>query len=179
VTAALLPTATLGGSRPAAAVGVGRWGLALVLALLGVVAGVGWLYTLRHAGILGHGPKVNGALPLQQLAGSDTQPAGRMIVAWAPVALATGLALAWSARLPRLARTAVAGLGAVVLLWLAGAESDAIAINQSFSDHVSQQSHRTGLWVASAIMAAGALVVPSRLPGRWGGTADAGREDVR
>lgn len=178
MTAALLPTATLDRPRHPGASRVGRSGLAVVLALLGVVAGVGWLYTLRHAGILAHGPKIDGALPLQQLAGSDSQPAGRVIVAWAPVALATGMALAWAARLARLARVSVAGLGAVVVLWLSGAEADAVAVNQAFSDHVSQQSHRTGLWVASAIMAAGALVVPSRFQPRRDGAADAGRAGV-
>jgi hypothetical protein len=51
-----------------------RAAIGVVIAAIAVIAGVGWLYLLRDAGLLGVGPRVRDALPLQQLAGDDGQP---------------------------------------------------------------------------------------------------------
>jgi hypothetical protein len=130
--------------------------LTLVLA---VVAGVGWLYELRTWRVLGLGPAVPGALPLQQLAGDDAQPLLRVVVAWVPAGALAGWALAGTlrARPTRALATALAGWA---LLILAGAVSDAAAISDPVLTHLAPQLHRPGTWVAVALLLTGALLSP-------------------
>jgi hypothetical protein len=139
-------------------IGGGRVLLGIVIALAGVIAGVGWLYILRQFDPLGHGPLVDGALPLQQLAGGDAQPLARLLVAWIPVGLGTGLALARATRLGRVARLVVVAIVALAALWLAGAAADAITVNQRFTAHFWEQQARTGIWLGTALLSLAAAL---------------------
>lgn len=139
--------------------------LAVLLALLGVVAGIGWLYLIRHSGPRGSGPYVDRALPLQQLAGNDAQPLVLVVLAWAPVGLATGFAIARLCRLARRSRAILVAIVSLVVLWLAGAASDAITVNQRFSSHVWEQATRPGTWIAVGLLTLTAAA-PSTRPRR-------------
>lgn len=160
----LKPSATLPhrGRPSRAAAASGRALLTILVALLGVVAGVGWLYLIRNSGRLGSGPNVSGALPLQQLAGNATQPLVRMLAAWIPVGLATGWALGRLVGVSRAPRAVTVALLALLALGAAGAASDAIAVNQRFSDHVSHQLSSPGIWIAALLLTAAAVVAPTR-----------------
>jgi hypothetical protein len=130
--------------------------LAWALVVLAVVAGVGWLYILRDARALAVGPLLDGALPLQQLAGGSAQPLLRMAVAWLPGGLAAGLALRLTGarRVVRLVGLAVV---AAVVLIPTGAVSDAIAVNEPVASHVVPALTRSGTWAAVALFVIGAL----------------------
>ena len=124
-----------------------------------VVAATGWLYTLRNLEVLRVGPHVSGALPLQQLARSDDQPLLRLIVVWVPAgALAAALLSRW-ARMSAPAVLASIVATAFVLLVLAGAMSDAVAISESVRGHIASQFTRAGTLVAVVLMLVGALPV--------------------
>ena len=124
-----------------------------------VVAATGWLYTLRNLEALRVGPHVSGALPLQQLARSDDQPLLRLIVVWVPAgALAAALLSRW-ARMSAPAVLASIVAIAFVLLVLAGAMSDAVAISESVRGHIASQFTRAGTLVAVVLMLVGALPV--------------------
>jgi hypothetical protein len=128
-----------------------------------VVAGVGWVYQLRAAGLLGAGPRLAGALPLQQLAGDDAQPLLRMVGAWLPAGALAGLALA---RLGQVRRPVVvtAAVAAAVLV-VTGAASDAIASSLSPGSTVVAQLGHPAVWAATAMSAVGAGIA-LRLPRR-------------
>jgi hypothetical protein len=129
--------------------------LAVVLA---VFAGTGWLYVLRDSSALAIGPRIVGALPLQQLAGNDGQPLAALVVAWLPAGALAGAALA---RWTRVSRAGIAlGVAAVamVLLFAAGAASDAAAISEPVFTHLGAQLGRTGTWTAIGLMALGSLL---------------------
>lgn len=139
-----------------------RWGIpaSLGVAAISVFAGLGWLYLLFKAGLLGPGPHLGGALPLQQLAGSADQPLLRLAAAWLPAGAVTGIALArlTSWRHPGLA----AGAVVAVLLTLTGAASDAVANGQAVAAHLAPQLGHTGLIASALLMVAGAAAA-SRL----------------
>jgi hypothetical protein len=147
--------------------------LACGLIVLGcVVAGMGWLYLLRHAGVLDAGPSVSGALPLQQLAGDDAQPLLRMAVAWLPLGAVAGAGLSAAGVSGRGRRVAwVGGVTAVVLI-VTGAISDAAAISGAVGSHLGPQFGRAGTSVTTALMIIGSLLVG----GVRGGAAGARRE---
>jgi hypothetical protein len=107
---------------------------------------------------------VNGALPLQQLAGGDAQPLLRMMVAWLPAGIAVGVALAALTRLSRPARVAVTAIVSALLLLAASAVSDSIAENDAVRTHVSAAFSRQAIWLAVALLAIGVLIAP-----RWAG----------
>jgi hypothetical protein len=115
---------------------------------------------LRKAGVLGFGPRVSGALPLDQLAGADRQPLARLLAAWLPTGWLAGRALAAATGLGRPARAIGVGLVAFALLFVAGAISDAATISDSVGSHVSAQFGRTGTWVAAGLMLLGAWAAP-------------------
>jgi hypothetical protein len=108
------------------------------------------------------GPKVAGALPLQQLAGGAAQPLLRLVVAWVPAGVMAGLALRSGTKLSRGRRAALFALLAWLLLVMAGAASDAAAVSASVASHVPAQLTRAATWLAAALMASGVL-----LAGRW------------
>jgi hypothetical protein len=122
-----------------------------------VAAGVGWLYLIREAGILVLGPRVRGALPLEQLARADGQALARLLLAWIPAGIAGGLVVAARTRLGAAAQVAVI---AWLLLFVAGALSDAVADSTPVADHLGDQLTRPGTLVAVGLIAAGALLVP-------------------
>lgn len=152
--------------------------LLTTLACVGpLVAGLGWLYTLRSLGWLSVGPGVPDSLPLLQLAGYDAQPLGRVLVAWL---VAGGLAGVLLIRLPRLPRLAIAGPLGIVLLLVASQASFALARNLRFSDVLWSRSPGAGPWVEGVVFAIGCMV-PGRLIGdlrlRRGERRDAGEHD--
>jgi hypothetical protein len=110
---------------------------------------------------------VNGALPLQQLAGGDAQPLLRMVVSWLPAGIAVGVALGALTRLSRPARAAIAAVVSALLLLAASAVSDSIAQNDAVHRHVSAAFSRQAIWLAVALLAIGALIAPrwARAPG--------------
>lgn len=116
---------------------------------------VGWLYLLRDVGVLNLGPRVPGALPLQQLAGGDDQPLLRLLVVWLPAGALAAAVLAFRGRLLRTV-VAIALFTAVVLI-VAGTLSDAAAISDPVATHVTAQLTRPGTLVAVALIALGAL----------------------
>jgi hypothetical protein len=135
----------------------------ILVALVATCAAVGWLYVIRNVAWLGIGPTLSGALPLQRLAGSDSQPLLRFAAAWVP----TGLAVGWALRRlapassPRL-RAALAGVTALVVLVVAGAASDAVTANETVSMHASAQVGHAATWMAAIVVAACAHIVGSR-----------------
>jgi hypothetical protein len=133
-----------------------------VVAVSCIVAGVGWLDLLRRGGVLPIGPRIPGALPLEQLAANDGQPFVRMLLAWLPVGALAGHALAQGSRATP--RRGALGLAAVAagLLAAVGAGSDAATISGPLSEHALPQLWRAGTLVAVAIIATGALVVLER-----------------
>jgi hypothetical protein len=139
---------------------------ACVAVIVAVVTGTGWLYLLRGVHGLAFGPHFQGALPLQQLAGGDTQPLGRMVAAWLPTGLALGMALTVLTRIPRWARATIAAVGAAILLLAAAAVSDAVAQNDAVRAHVSATFGYGGVWLSVALVALGVLVAPPWAPRR-------------
>jgi hypothetical protein len=123
---------------------------------------------LRQGHVLGLGPRFDGALPLQQLAGGDAEPLLRMLVAWLPAGLAAGVALDALTRLSRPLRAALTAVVGAALLLAASAISDSIAQNDAVSEHVSAAFTRQAIWLAVALLALGALIAP-----RWARPPDA------
>jgi hypothetical protein len=134
-----------------------------LIATASVVAGVGLTYLLRQKGMLGFGPQVPGALPLQQLAGGESQPLARMAIAWLCAGGVAGLGLANLARSGILIRTIALAIVVAALLLLSGAVSDAVAISDPIGPHLAPQLSRTGTWVAVALFLAGSLVASMAL----------------
>lgn len=128
--------------------------------LVAVAAGTGWVYLMRELHVLTLGPRLGGALPLQQLAGGDAEPLIRMTVAWLPAGVAAGIALGALTRLPRIARALVAGVVSLALLILASALSDSIAQNDGMREHISAALSRSAIWFALALLVAGVLIAP-------------------
>jgi hypothetical protein len=144
---------------PVAGAAVLAYGLAVISC---VIAGEGLLYLLRQASVLGAGPAVRGALPLQHLAGSDAQPLLRVAVAWLPAAVVAGLILRSAGLRSRPARAAVAAAVAYAVLVPVGALSDAVMVTGRFGDFVGTQWGRAGTLAATGLMALGALVAGRR-----------------
>ena len=120
-----------------------------------VLTGVGWLDLLRRAGVLGFGPLVPGALPLEQLADQDRQPLLRLTVAWLPV----GALAAWVLGPPGRWRALALAVVAFALLAGIGAASDAASISGPLSEHVVPQAGRPGTLVAVGLIVLGAQAV--------------------
>ncbi|MEA2475304.1 MAG: hypothetical protein QOE06_3219 [Thermoleophilaceae bacterium] len=148
--------------------------LAWVVAIVAVVAGVGWLYLLRGTGALAAGPKLAGALPLEELAGRGAQPLLRMAVAWIPAGFAMGAALALGTRL-RPAWVAVStALLSFLILGSTTTASEAVSRNELFTQHLRSSLTRAGLWAAVAFAVIGSLLAVAALGrGARGGRAGA------
>jgi len=127
-----------------------------LLAVLTVPAGIGFLYLLRRSGALDVGPGVHGALPLQQLAGGETQPLARVIVSWLVAGLVAGAALARVSRVRVLVGLVGLALLGALLLLAAGAGADAVAISDNLGPHLAPQLGRAGTWMAVALLVLGA-----------------------
>jgi hypothetical protein len=147
--------------RRGASHGLRRYGagaLAGLILVLAILSATGWLYLLRDLGILDAGPRVRGALPLQQLAGGDAQPLLRVVLAWLPAGVVAGMALARLTRLGAAGRAGVVAVMAGLLLVGVGAAEDAAAISDPIPSHLSGQLHRPGNWVAVALLVTGSLL---------------------
>jgi hypothetical protein len=128
----------------------------LVLALLALASGVGWLYALYRGGQLALGPRVPDALPLEALAGHAGQPLLRFAVAWLAAGVAVGLVLRGARTEARAALPAFALSSALVLI-AANAISDALTVNQRVVDHITPQLGATANLAAWTALVAGAL----------------------
>lgn len=128
-----------------------------LVALLAVVGATGVLYLLREARIVGVGPEVHGALPLQQLAGGEAQPLGRMILAWVPAGLVGGLALSGIAGVRRLPGLACLLVLVIAVLVAAGAAADAIAVSDPVAPHLGPRLGSAATWVATLGFLTGSL----------------------
>lgn len=137
---------------------IARYAVAgVLLPVLTLAAGIGSLYLLYRSGLLAMGPHVPRALALEQLAGHDGQPLGRVLAAWLSVGAASGLVLAaLGARHPGRLLAAFT-VGSAIVILATGAFSDALANNQQLVDHLSPQlTSRANLleWDLSIIGAA-------------------------
>jgi hypothetical protein len=150
------------------AAAVARRVAAALICLAALIGGVGVVYLLRRVGPLAVGPNVPGALPLQQLAGGESQPFLRLAMGWVPAGFVAGLALAELTRLNALARLLTLIVTAAILLFLAGAAADAIAVTDPLQPHLLPQLTRPGTWVAVGLFALGSLLVEPFL-GRFAG----------
>ena len=147
----------------------------IVLVVLAVCAGMGWLYLLREAGALDAGPRLSGALPLEQLARGDDQSLLRVAVAWLPAGVGAGLALAWATGWGLARRTVAVGLIGFVVLFATGAVSDAIAVNETVVSKLGDQFSHGGIWVEVAFLVIGSLSIGRRTSaGSRGSVAVAG-----
>src|SRR5438132_549693 len=107
--------------------------LGWLVAVVAIAAGIGWLYVLEKAHVLGFGPRMSGALPLEELASRGAQPLVRMALAWLPAGVAATAALAWIARVrAELLPIAVVVTGAVILFPMTAA-LEALTRNERFS----------------------------------------------
>lgn len=123
-----------------------------------VAVGFGWLYLLARSGLLDAGPRFADALALQRLAGGASQPLARVVATWLPAGLVAGWALAALGLRSRPARFAAAGAAGFALLALLGAAADAVTSSERLDAHLQQQPHRPAIWLAAALLAAGAAV---------------------
>jgi hypothetical protein len=144
-------------ARPRAGV-LGRVAAGCLWTLAVTVAGTGWLYLLRGAGLLDLGPHLREALPLQRLAGQDGQPLARLIVAWLPAGIVAGAGLRRLGIRRAWARCGLAFVPCLAVLMLVGAAADAITETEAISSHVGAQPGRLAIWVAAALTALGAAL---------------------
>jgi hypothetical protein len=147
-----------------AAAPAARATLAWVLALLLVAGGIGWLYLLRHVAALDFGPRIPGSLPLEQLAGQNPQPVGRVAAAWVPTGAAAGIVLLLLTRMRAGVRLLGLTVMAFVVIFLSTAASDAITQNERFVDHLSAPLARGGVWAAVLLLLTGSLVAELAAP---------------
>ncbi len=129
-----------------------------MLGLLAPVAGVGLVYLLRDAAIAGSGPRVSGALPLEQLAGADAQPLLRMVVAWIPIGIAVGGLIAVFTRSAWWLALAVLVLVAGVVLVVSGGMSNALTNNLPLTSELSTPLSDAGTWLALGLLVIGAAI---------------------
>ncbi len=140
-----------------------------VAAIAAVAAGMGWLYLLDSGHLLDVGPRVAGALPLEELARRAAQPLGRVALAWIPAGAAAAIALIWLARV-RAIRTVVAvAILSLVILFPTTAASEAIERNERLSAHIGPALARAGIWWAVAFSVIGTLLVAAAAAWRRSG----------
>jgi hypothetical protein len=130
----------------------------VVVVVLGLLAGDGWLYILRGVGWFAVGPAVGDSLPLLQLAGFDGQPLLRVALAWLLAGGVAGLALT---RVSPRWRAGLVGVLALVLLALASQASYALARNLRFTSVLLNRGPGLGPWLEALLFTAG-CVLPRR-----------------
>ena len=135
-----------------------EWSAGWLLALVAVLAGVGWLYLLRDSTALAAGPRMRGALPLEELATRDAQPLLRMAVAWLPAGFAAGLALGLCTRMRAPSIAVGSGLLSFAVLFSTTAASEAVSRNERLAQHLGPALHRSGLWAAVAFVVIGSFL---------------------
>jgi hypothetical protein len=140
---------------------------AVLVALIGLLVGYGWLYALRGPGWFHAGPSVGDSLPLLQLAGADGQPLLRVVVAWLLAGLIAGVALSGQRRWRRVA---VVGPTSLVAALLASQAAYALARNLRFSDVAFSRRPGLGPILEALVFTAGCALIP-RLSRGDGGSA--------
>jgi hypothetical protein len=125
---------------------------AVILVLVSLLAGYGWLYLLRGLGWLTGGRMIGDALPLLQLAGFDRQPLARVIVAWLLAGLIAGAGLI---RMAPLQRVALAGPVALIALLLASQVAYALTRNLRLSDVIFGRRPGLGPVLEAAVFGVG------------------------
>ena len=133
---------------------------AVLVVIVAVAAGVGWLYLLRDLHAVDVGRSFAGALPLERLARADAQPLGRLVVAWVPAGLVAGLALGAIGVGTRAGRALAVAPVALLTVFLTSAASEAVTASEPLSRHLSPVAGRPSLWLAAGLMTLGALIVP-------------------
>jgi hypothetical protein len=140
---------------------------AVALPIWAVAAAVGGLYLLYRGGLLGVGPGVPGALPLEGLAGHAGQPLLRALAAWLLAGAAAGCLVAALHRPrpgPAPALTAFA-LGAAVVIVLSGAAARALSHNQPLLSQLGPELGATATGFAWGVLVAGAGAAALALQG--------------
>jgi hypothetical protein len=158
--------ASIGGTARRALLAAGQVAAAVLLALLALAGGVGWLYALYRAGVLGFGPSVRDALPLEALAGHAGQPLVRFLAAWLAAGAAAGLAMRATRAELRLALPAFATASAL-LIAAVGAVTDALTANQRVADHVVAQLGAPTNLAAWLALLVGMRAAAGRAGGPW------------
>jgi len=123
-----------------------RGAIAALVALLAAPSGLGLLYLLRQERLLGYGQHLDGALPLQALAGGSAQPLLRVLVAFAAAGAGAGALLGVLTRLRRWLAVAAAAALAWILLLVGGAASYAVENSAPVASRLARQLHHRGLW---------------------------------
>ncbi len=139
----------------------GAAAIAFLVALLGVLVGIGWLYVWRGWRWFGVGPRIGDSLPLLQLAGFDGQPLLRVLLAWV---LAGGLAGAGLAGIGlrgmgRVRGSALTLALALALLLLAAQASYALTRNLRFATVLFSHPPGPGPFLESLAFATGCGLV--------------------
>jgi hypothetical protein len=131
------------------------------------------LYLLLEGHLFTAGPRIGGALPLEELAASGSQPLARMVVAWLPTGVAAGIALGVATRVRAATAAAGCALIATVMLGVSTVASEAVIHNERFGRHVGSALARPAVWVAVALIASGALLgaALARAPRQAGSSA--------
>ena len=137
-----------------------RAGAVVAVVLAAVAGGIGWLYALRHVGLLKVGPRLADALPLQRLAGGAGQPLARVVVAWLPAGLVAGIGVGLVSRLRRPGRGLAVFVLALALVLVGAAASDSVTHSEPIRRHLDEQPHRMATWLAAGLMALGAALAP-------------------
>jgi hypothetical protein len=152
---------------------------AVLILVLSLLAGVGWLYLLRSLGWFTLGPRLGDSLPLLRLAGFDGQPLVRVGVAWLLAGIVLGLALI---RVDPWRRAALAaGLGLVLLLFASQA-AFALAENLRLSAVLLDRVPGFGPWFEALLFAAGSALprpIAKLERSRWRVVLSQGRAGVR
>jgi hypothetical protein len=145
--------------------------LAVLVAVLATVAGIGWLYALRGLGWLNAGPRIPDSLPLLQLAGFDAQPLARLLVAWIPCGALAGALLLH--RRPSRWPVVLTAMLSLALLLLTAQLSFALARNLRLDQVLWNHWPGLGPWLEGLLLAVGSLVpgISESLRGRpvWRG----------
>jgi hypothetical protein len=128
---------------------------AVLILVLSLLAGVGWLYLLRSLGWFTLGPRLGDSLPLLHLAGFDGQPLVRDAVAWLLAGIVFGLALI---RIAPWRRALLAGVLGLALLLFASQAAFALAENLRLSAVLVDRAPGVGPWFEALVFAAGSAL---------------------
>jgi hypothetical protein len=152
------PITTKRATRRALLAASGAAGAVLIL-VLSLLAGVGWLYLLRSLGWFTLGPRLGDSLPLLRLAGFDGQPLVRVAVAWLLAGIVFGLALI---RVDPWRRAVLGGVLGLLLLLFASQAAFALAGNLRLSAVLWDRVPGFGPWCEALLFAAGSAL-PRRI----------------
>ena len=139
--------------------------IVVLVALLLPAAAVGWLYLLRGSGSL-PGPRVQDALPLDELPGHASVRAALFVAVWLGAALAAGL-LARAARIERLLTALVFALASGAILFAATGISIFVVRQISAGEAFKAAGRVEAVYVSAAFAGlGGALLGAPRAAGR-------------